>query len=233
MTARLRAVLRSGGYSYLLYVPPDGPDWPGGGPRPLLLFLHGIGERGSDLDEVARHGPPREVEAGRDLPFVVAAPQCPAGHYWSLPLLGELLNHLLAAHPVDPDRVYLTGLSMGAHAVWALGMAEPWRFAALAPVCGGGDPRKAGRLARVPVWAFHGAQDPVVPVASSRTMVAALRRCGGRAELTEYPDAGHDAWTRAYGGDALYRWFLGHSRRRARTPAPAEGAPPGEDPAPE
>lgn len=223
MIARHRVVARAGGYGYLLYLPPGYPE---GGPWPLLLFLHGIGERGSDLEEVARHGPPREVEAGRDLPFVLAAPQCPAGRYWSLSLLGELLDHLLAAYRVDPDRVYLTGLSMGAHAVWALGMAQPWRFAALAPVCGGGDPRKAGRLARVPVWAFHGAQDPVVPVASSRAMVAALRRCGGQADLTEYPKAGHDAWTPTYGGEELYRWFLRHTRRRARPAAPAQGSSP-------
>jgi len=219
LPSRQRKVLRADGYSYLLHQPPGDP---GRGGWPLLLFLHGIAERGADLEAVARHGPPRVVEEGRNLPFVVVSPQCLGGHYWSVALLAELLDHAVGTYAVDPDRVYLTGLSMGGHAAWALAVEQPWRFAAVAPVCGGGDPRKAGRLARVPVWAFHGDQDPVVPVAASRAMVEALHRCGGSAELTVYEDAAHDSWTRTYAGDELYAWFLSHARRRARPPEPTE-----------
>ncbi len=218
LLSRQRKVFRADGYGYLLHLPP-GPPGPGG--WPLLLFLHGIGERGADLEAVGRHGPPRVVVEGRNLPLAVGSPPCPGGRYWSVPLLTALLDHALGAYAVDPERVYLTGLSMGGHAAWALAVEQPWRFAAVAPVCGGGDPRKAGRLARLPVWAFHGAQDPVVPVAASRAMVEALRRCGGRAELTVYDDAGHDAWTRTYAGEELYAWLLSHVRRRAGGTKPA------------
>ncbi len=156
------------------------------------------------------------MDAWPDFPFLLVAPQCPSGQTWSVGRLTALLDAVAAHHPVDPDRVYLTGLSMGGYASWALAVEHPYRFAAVAPVCGGGDPRRAGRLRRLPVWAFHGRRDPVVPVAASREMVDALRRCGAPVRYTEFPDAGHDVWTAAYGDRRLYDWFLSHRRPRAR-----------------
>ncbi len=201
------------GYRCLVFEPAAAP--PEGG-WPLLLSLHGVHERGHDLSLVRRHGPPRAVDAWPDFPFLLVAPQCPSGQTWSVGRLTALLDAVAAHHPVDPDRVYLTGLSMGGYASWALAVEHPYRFAAVAPVCGGGDPRRAGRLRRLPVWAFHGRRDPVVPVAASREMVDALRRCGAPVRYTEFPDAGHDVWTAAYGDRRLYDWFLSHRRPRAR-----------------
>lgn len=209
----LRPVPHSAGYPHLLYLPPEyetGASWP------LLLFLHGVGERGSDLGRVKAQGIPRLLDQGGRLPFVVVAPQCAAGGYWANDRLAALLAEATAELRVDPDRVYLTGLSMGGYGAWSLAMDRPFLFAAVAPMCGGGDARRVGRLRKVPVWAFHGARDPVVPVGASRRMVEALRRCGGDARLTVYPEAGHDCWTEAYGDAALYAWFLSHRRPSLR-----------------
>jgi predicted peptidase len=149
-------------------------------------------------------------------------PQCPAGRTWSSETLLALLEEVARRSRVDRNRVYLTGLSMGGYATWALGLAYPEKFAAIAPVCGGGstlkvllpDPARARALKTLAVWAFHGAKDPVVSVEESRRMVEALRREGNPARLTVYPEAGHDSWTETYGNRALYGWFLAHRRRR-------------------
>lgn len=201
----------TGAYRHLLFLPRTPAR-----AFPLILFLHGVHERGDDLDLVRRHGPLRTAAKSTGFPFAVVAPQCPSGQYWSPPRLGVLLDQVLAEHPLDPDRVYLTGLSMGGHAAWSLAVDQPHRFAAVAPICGHGDPRRAGRMRRLPIWAFHGEADPVVPLAASRAMVDAVRRCGGEARLTVYRGAGHDAWTRAYRDADLYGWFLAHRRRRTR-----------------
>jgi predicted peptidase len=196
--------------NYLLYLP-EGYD--GVGEWPLLLFLHGAGERGEDVDRVAIHGPPRLIREGHALPFIVASPQLPTGHYWQPGTLHALLDDLLARYPVDPARVYVTGLSLGGYGAWALAMDRPGRFAALAPVCGGGDVTRVCRLRDLPVWTFHGAQDTVIPLQRSEELVEALEACGGDARLTVYPEAGHDAWTETYADPALYEWLLGHALR--------------------
>ncbi|HSH69856.1 MAG TPA: prolyl oligopeptidase family serine peptidase [Deferrisomatales bacterium] len=183
---------------------------------PLILFLHGVGERGDDLSVVARLGPPKASRQWPYFPFAVAAPQCASGESWAVDRLVRFLDGVLAAHAVDPDRVYLTGLSMGGYGTWHLAAAHPERFAAAAPVCGGGDPRRAGRLQRLPVWAFHGAKDPVVPLAASREMVDALERIGAPVRFTVYPGVGHDSWTRTYADWELYQWFLDHHRPRVQ-----------------
>jgi predicted peptidase len=182
---------------------------------PLVIFLHGAGERGDDLEKVKVHGPPRLVAEGRDLGAFIVSPQCPDEQrgYWDIEVLDRLLDALLADLPLDPARVVLTGLSMGGFAVWSWAIARPDRFAGIAPICGGGDPRRIASLERVPVWAFHGALDPVVPLARSVEMVEALRNIGGDVRLTVYDDAGHDAWTRAYASAELQSWLV--SRRRA------------------
>jgi predicted peptidase len=186
---------------------------------PLVLFLHGAGERGSDLNLVKRHGIAKVAESDEVFPFIAASPQCPADSLWDehVDALLALLEEVSASYPVDADRVYLTGLSLGGYGAWNLAVLHPDRFAALAPVCGGaipmrGFPGRVSALRRVPVWAFHGALDPVVPVRESESLVEALRACGGEARLTVYPDAAHDSWTRTYENPELYRWFLSHRR---------------------
>jgi predicted peptidase len=188
---------------------------------PLIIFLHGSGERGSILSKVAAHGPPHLVKKQPQFPFLVASPLCPKGSFWSKEVLLPFLVHLLALYPVDRERVYLTGLSMGGYGVWELALAAPERFAAVAPVCGGGtllplllaDRGTARAFKTLGVWAFHGAKDPVVQLEESERMVHAFRHLGNDAKLTIYPDAGHDSWTETYDNPALYSWFLKHRRR--------------------
>lgn len=199
---------------YLLYLPEGygekDQQWP------LMLFLHGAGERGDDLDKVKVHGPPKLVAQGKSLPFIIASPQCPNGRSWSDPaqvqVLIALLDELVETYPVDQSRVYLTGLSMGGFGTWALGSSCPERFAALVPICGGGQPRMARRLRDVRIWVFHGAKDNVVPLSQSEQMVEAVKAAGGSAEFTVYPEAQHDSWTATYDNPKLYEWLLSHRK---------------------
>jgi predicted peptidase len=197
---------------YLLYLPKDygrkEQTWP------LMLFLHGAGERGDDLALVRKHGPPKLVEQGQDLPFIIVSPQCSAGTWWTeeMDALMALLDEVQSKYAVDPNRVYLTGLSMGGYGSWALACRHPERFAAVAPICGGGERHLARNLKDVPVWAFHGAKDPVVPLKESQEMVDALKQARGDVRLTIYPDAEHDCWTETYNNPKLYEWFLSHRK---------------------
>jgi poly(3-hydroxybutyrate) depolymerase len=202
----------SPGLDYLVYTP-DGyyrslSSWP------LLLVLHGAGAVDRNIDRVRRDGLPRRIEEGGTVPFVVVAPQSRGGG-WDVNALDALLDEVLRRYRVDADRVYLTGLSMGGYGTWAMAAAHPERFAAIAPICGGGDPAWAERLRRVPIWAFHGDEDTVIPPDESRKMIAAVERAGGEAKLTIYPQVGHDAWTRAFSDPRLYTWLLEHRRSRA------------------
>lgn len=184
-------------------------------PWPLLLFLHGSGERGRNLDKLLVYGPPRQVNEGREFPFILIAPQCPPRERWSIPLLSGLLDEIARDYAVDPDRVLVSGVSMGGFGTWALATATPERFAAIAPVCGGGDPRLACNLRSVPVWAFHGALDDIVPLSESERMVEAVAACGGQAKLTIYPNASHDSWTPTYNNPEVYEWLLAQRRATA------------------
>ena len=199
-------------YVYLLHLP-GGYEGSGDAKWPLLLFLHGSGERGSDLELVKKNGPPKQIAEGRDLPFIVVSPQCPDGEWWNPSVLNALLDEVGAKLRIDPDRIYVTGLSMGGFATWQLGLRTPERFAAIVPVCGGGDPRDAARLRSIPIWAFHGADDPVVNPDLSRRMVAAVQDSGGNAKLTLYPGTGHESWVKAYAEPDLYPWLLSQKRR--------------------
>jgi predicted peptidase len=197
---------------YLLYLPAEYSD--DGEPWPLMLFLHGAGERGSDLDLVAKHGPPKLIREGREFPCIVVSPQCPTDQWWAgeVDALSALLDELTADLNVDADRVYLTGLSMGGFGTWALAIREPDRFAALVPVCGGGDRFRASQISHTPAWVFHGAKDPVVPLEKSEEMVNALKAGGGEPRFTVYPEAEHDSWTETYENDELYEWLLAQSK---------------------
>ena len=206
---------------YLIYLPKDynaraKTRWP------LILFLHGSGERGTNLSKVALHGPPKLVKQARDFPFSIVSPQCPANQHWDNDVLLALLDEVLEKYQVDNSRVYLTGLSMGGYGSWSLGLTHPEKFAAIAPICGGGDPvvlslaerKKVEAIRTLGVWAFHGAKDPVVKLEESERMVEALRKHGCKeVELTVYPEAQHDSWTETYNNPKLYDWFLAHQRK--------------------
>lgn len=175
---------------------------------PLLLFLHGAGERGDDLEMVKKHGPPKLAANGKQFPFIVVSPQCPWQQWWSPEVLNALLDEITEKYAVDKGRIYLTGLSMGGFGTWSLAAAHPERFAAIAPICGGGDPKLADRLKNIPTWVFHGALDKTVPLQKSQDMVAAIKAAGGNPKLTVYDDADHDSWTRTYDDPKFYEWLL-------------------------
>ncbi|MGD9489925.1 MAG: prolyl oligopeptidase family serine peptidase [Calditrichaceae bacterium] len=195
---------------YLLYLPKDysktDKKWP------MVLFLHGAGERGEDLELVKNHGLPKLIEQGRSFPFIVLSPQCHENQRWSIEFLNALLNETFLKYEIDENRIYVTGLSMGGFSAWELALKYPERFAAIAPVCGGADPQKACLIKHLPVWAFHGAKDKIVPIDRAQAMVDALRSLGGDVKFTVYPDAGHDSWTETYENQELYDWLLRHHR---------------------
>jgi poly(3-hydroxybutyrate) depolymerase len=212
-TARSGGASSSPGLDYLVYLP-DGYHlsrrrWP------LILDLHGAGSSGREVRRVRTGGLPRRIDAGLRLPFIIVAPQSPK-HGWEPEPLDTLLTEVIERYRVDPERVYLTGSSMGGYGVWALATAHPQRFAAIAPICGGGDPAAAERLRTVPTWAFHGSDDTIIPADESRKMIAAQERSGGEAKLTIYPGVGHDAATPTYTDRKLYDWMLAHRRRIGR-----------------
>ena len=198
-----------GRFNYLLFLPATygadpGQKWP------LILFLHGRGETGRSLNQIKAHGIPKKVEQQPGFPFITVSPQCPYDLCWFsvLPTLNALLDEVVATYAVDTRRIYLTGLSMGGYGAWALASLYPGRFAAVVPICGGGEPAAVCCLKDVPVWAFHGALDELVLPGESQRMVDALKACGGNVRLTLYPDLGHDSWTRTYDDPALYQWLL-------------------------
>ena len=199
--------------NYLLFLPEEygkkRQRWP------LILFLHGAGERGDDLKKVKVHGPPKMVESRKDFPFILVSPQCPEDDWWTekVEVLINLVDDIAARYKVDKKRIYLTGLSMGGYGTWALTSAYPERFAAIAPICGGGSRIMSLRLKDIPIWVFHGAKDPVVPLEESEEMVNAIRKRGGDVKFTIYPDAGHDSWTESYNNQELYDWFLEHRKQ--------------------
>lgn len=212
---RPEAAVAPGGYSYQLFIPRQlstlkDRRWP------LMIFLHGSGERGEDIARVKIHGPPKVADRNPDFPFILISPLLPANEDWDFAKLDAILDRALATLPVDRSRVYLTGLSRGGHASWRWAAAQPGRFAAVAPVAGRGDPAAACALKDKPVWAFHGDRDDVVVPEGSFAMVRAIRACGGQPRLTIYPDLGHNAWDPAYDDPALYFWLLS---QRLRDPA--------------
>jgi predicted peptidase len=218
-----KRVSRAVNLDYLLFLPKEyaaKPDqkWP------LILFLHGAGERGTNVWMVAKHGPPKVVKNQPDFPFIVVSPQCAANRIWSDDAVLALLKDIQATYNVDPTRIYLTGLSMGGYGTWSLGLTHPEKFAAIAPICGGGDslkillsdPKKAAALKSLPVWAFHGAKDSVVKLSESERMVNALKQAGcTNVQLTVYPEADHDSWTATYDNPKFYEWLLAQQRKPA------------------
>jgi predicted peptidase len=219
---------------YSVYVPPGfdpAVRWP------VILFLHGSGERGDDgrlpatvgLGEVIR-------SSGLPFPAIVVFPQAPTDGRWleeTANLAMAALEQSLSEFNGDRERIYLTGLSMGGYGAWHLALSNPDRFAALAIVCGGllthrvttavrrspliegtGDPYRfvANALRLIPAWIFHGKEDPVIPVVEGRRMAEALRESGGNVRYTEYEGVGHPSWERAYREPELWNWLFGQRR---------------------
>jgi predicted peptidase len=207
--------------NYLLYLPPE---YEPSRPWPLVVYLHSHGLEGDNLAYVLTEGLPHEIERGRQFPFILVSPQQPGQGGWNPELVLELTDHISSTLPIDRDRVYLTGGSMGGFATWDVASHYPDRFAALVPVCGGGDPLLAKRLVNVPIWAFHGAKDNVVPIAWDQRMVDAVKKCGGQVKFTVYPDLGHGIGDVTYENDELFKWLLAQRRgpRQQRSPAAAK-----------
>ena len=197
---------------YLLDLPKDyaeKTDWP------LVVYLHGQSESGNDLEMVKQNGPPKLVAEGKQFPFVVVSPQCPSGFYWRGNVIMGLIDQIVENYSIDRSRIYLTGKSMGGYGTWQISHEYPERFAAIAPIAGGGlfvSPYFMERLKGLPVWAFHDKRDDLVPYQESVRMVEGVNVAGGNAKLTTYDQGTHDAWTEAYNNDELYDWFLKHSK---------------------
>lgn len=203
---------------YLLYLP-KAMEEESGEKRSVILFLHGRGESYGPLSIVAKWGPPRMAARGDDPPYVVLSPQCPGESSWTTDEQQKgvlaLLDHIVATYPVDESRIYLTGLSMGGYGSWKLAADQPKRFAAVAPVCGKGDPENASKLVDVPIWAWHGTEDRAVPYRHSAEMVEAIEKAGGeKMRLTTLKHIGHNSWSAAYATPELYQWFDQHRLAR-------------------
>lgn len=178
----------------------------------LLYFLHGRGESNGPLSLVAKWGPPKFAARGDDLPYIVVSPQCPRSDRWSSETqqkrLTELLDAITKQYRVNQESIFLTGLSMGGYGTWTMATNSPGRFAAVAPICGGGDPAKAANLVDVPIWVFHGDQDKPVPFEKSVKMVDAIKTAGGtKIRFTTMENVGHNCWSAAYATPELYQWM--------------------------
>jgi predicted peptidase len=202
-TAQIGAGLR-----YLIHLPAaydSRSDWP------VILFLHGAGERGRDLELVEREGLPRILETLPDFPFVVVSPQEEKERLWTADALAALLDKVAARYRVDAARVYATGLSSGATAALELALSYPQKIAAIAAVTASKIPPRLCAMKDVAVWIFHNAGDERIPASRAKRLARALEECGGDVKLTIYPQDGHDAWTETYRRQELYEWFLSHS----------------------
>ena len=177
---------------------------------PLLLFLHGAGERGSDLEVMARIGLPNYIEGRAEPPFVLICPQCPNGEVWDVHALIALLDEVAGNYNIDLSRIYATGLSMGGGAVWELANKIADRLAAIIPICGRLALINPQNLRDLPVWCFHGEKDSIVPVVDSERMVMMLRKAGCDVKLTIYPDTDHDSRTDTCKNLEFHEWLLSH-----------------------
>jgi predicted esterase len=179
---------------------------------PLILSLHGAGERGDDLNVLKVYGIPMLCEQGKDDSYIAICPQCPSNQSWLAMQLNDLLDEACKKYRVDPDRIYVTGASMGGVGSWSLVQQYPDRIAAIVPVCGHGDTADIDRIKNLPVWIFHGEADPVVPVAKERAMADALSKVGNQVKMSIYPGVGHECWNQAWATPELIPWMLQQKR---------------------
>jgi predicted peptidase len=195
---------------YWLYLPSD-YDAKASEKWPLLLFLHGSGERGEDIEKVKIHGPPKLVAQGKSFPFVLVSPQVPtSGRGWNADELAKLVDELTSTYRIDSARLYVTGLSMGGSGTWSLVSSYPGKFAAAMPLCGRGDLGAVEKLANTPIWVLVGAKDREQTVQNCQEMAAALAKAGGKGRLTVYFELPHDCWTVTYNNPETYDWLLSH-----------------------
>lgn len=199
---------------YLLYIP-KGYDKKT--KNPLVLFLHGAGERGDDINMVKKWGPPNIVEKGGEFPFLLISPQCPAEMWWDSKIedLYELVQDIKSRYAIDEDRVYITGLSMGGYGTWEMAISYPDEFAAAIPLCGGVIRKRfLGRIKHLPIWSFHGEKDEVVLPSETVDTVAILKKLGSEVKLTLYPDLGHQIQTTTYDNPEVFKWMLEQKRKK-------------------
>jgi len=179
---------------------------------PVLLFLHGAGERGSDLKALTDTALPKHIEEGLQLPFVTVCPQCPEGSFWNERELLALLDKIVEDYNIDQTRIYLSGLSMGGRGTWQLADLAFDRFAAIVPICAPFYWVNPENFTNLPIWCFHGVMDSVIPVTESVKMVRRLREAGCDIEFTTYANTDHDSWTETYTNPKVYEWLLSHQR---------------------
>lgn len=198
-------------FNYVCYTPED---YDGSKPYPLVVFLHGAGERGDDISLLYKHGFLKHVKEGKNYPFIIVAPQCPFEKYWGnyTESLNVFLDSIIEEYNVDVDRIYLTGLSMGGTGTWHWLLASPERFAAGVPICGTGVYWNAYKVRTLPLWVFHGNKDTIVPIRESEAMVESLNNIDGNVKFTVLDGVGHNAWEYAY-NDELVEWLLQQKRK--------------------
>jgi predicted peptidase len=194
---------------YVLFVPHD---YTGEKPYPLILFLHGLGESGTDGKKQVEVGLGTAIRReAKTFPFITIFPQSQKRSWRAGSPDAERALRILAEvdkqYRVDPKRTYLTGLSMGGYGTWSLALADPQRWAAIVPICGGGDPKQAAKIKDIPCWCFHGGADPTVNVERSRSMIQALKAAGGDPKYTEFAGVKHNSWDKAYATPDLFTWL--------------------------
>ena len=199
---------------------------------PVILLLHGAGERGNDNKRQTAHGFKDIIEYSKanNKPVIIIAPQCPKSMQWvnvkwntkshSMPefpstplrLALELLESKVKSSPIDRNRIYITGLSMGGYGTWDAISRKPEYFAAALPLCGGADVKQAAKLSKLPIWTIHGDKDKAIPVSRSRDIAKALKDAGGKITYTEQPGAGHNIWTRTYSDKKILDWLFNQKK---------------------
>jgi predicted peptidase len=195
---------------YVLFIPHD---YKADKPYPLILFLHGSGETGTDGLKQVDVGLGKAIKAKeKEFPFIAIFPQSHKRSWLAdkedAKTALDILAEVQKQYKVDDKRIYLTGLSMGGFGTWSLAQKYPERWAAIVPVCGKGDPEQAAKIKDIPCWCFHGDADNAVNVQNSRVMIEAIKKAGGEPKYTEYPKVGHNSWDKAYGTPELYDWLL-------------------------
>lgn len=207
----------SQGFSFLLFMPAN-ESQKINEKYPLIIFLHGIGERGNDLQLLKREGLPKILDGDTSFPFIVISPQCPVSTEWyytnenNIQKMDLMIDDAIKRYPIDTNRIYLTGLSMGGIGTWYFAINMPERFTAIAPVAFRGDGWSPCAAQNIPVWAFHGKNDNVIPLTAAQSIVDQFENCDGNIEFTVYNDLPHDCWTRTYNNQSLYAWFLQNSK---------------------
>ena len=197
---------------YLLYLPETyeketSKKWP------LVIFLHGSGERGTDINSVRKNGLPHELDQRGTTPYILIAPQCPANTKWNIANLDGMLSDALKRYRIDTQRVIITGLSLGGFGSWGWACAHPERFAGVIPVCGGIDPAQTVTLKGMPIWGFHGDKDGSVKIEGHLAAIEAAKKNGADVKFTVYPGVGHNSWEKAYAEPELEGWILARVRK--------------------